>query len=367
MVGKWHLEPNHTQKHWLEATIPAEHAKNLGKNVNIPEDIKHQYQPGQRGFTEFFNGRSRSYQANYDLDGNSLAAGGEQVINEGYRLDVQTKAAAAFIERNHQNPFFLYLAYYGPHVPLEATEKYLERFPGDMPQRRRVALAMISAIDDGVGRITRLLEEKGIDDNTLIFFISDNGAPIKKHYEDQPLSYVGGWDGSMNTPWVGEKGMLSEGGIRVPYVVSWKGTLPEGKVYDAPVSTLDIGATALALAGVESDVELDGVNIIPYLTGEKTGVPHDTLYWRFWSQLAVREGKYKYLKLIGNEEYLFDLEADGHETKNLLAEKPALAARLAKKLDSWNSALPANRSIGARIAGEEDWFDFYFKVEADQE
>ena len=129
------------------------------------------------------------YFATFDLDGHMLDRQGTMIQQSGYRLDTQTAAALAFLKRHHDQPFFLYLAYFGPHVPLEATEKYLARFPGKMPQRRRYALAMLSAIDDGVGRLTAALKQYGISDNTLIFFSSDNGAPLGAH-QGQPMADV---------------------------------------------------------------------------------------------------------------------------------------------------------------------------------
>lgn len=150
-------------------------------------------------------------------------------------MEIQTDAAVSFINKYKDQPFFYYLSYYAPHVPLEATEKYLSRFPGEMPERRRMCLAMLAAIDDGVGRIKETLRENKIDDNTLIVFLGDNGAPLKIHKEDLPLTMKGGaWNGSLNDPWVGEKGMISEGGDRVPFIMNWPNGLPKGKVYDRP-------------------------------------------------------------------------------------------------------------------------------------
>ena len=129
---------------------------------------------------------------------------------------------------------------------MEATREYLDRHDGVPETRRQYALAMMSAIDDGIGRIRANLAVNGLSDNTLIFFTSDNGAPIGIHRLDQPIENNGAiWDGSLNDPWVGEKGMLSDGGIRVPYIVTWPGKLPTGVVYDDPVSTLDVASTCL--------------------------------------------------------------------------------------------------------------------------
>ena len=127
---------------------------------------------------------------------------------------------------------------------------------------------MIAAMDDGLGRIRAKLRAMGVENNTLIFFISDNGAPLKP----------GAWDGSLNLPLIGEKGMLTDGGVRTPFVAAWPGTLPAGKVYDWPVINLDVAATAVALAGLPHDDKLDGVNLMPFLTGDNPAAPHDYLY-----------------------------------------------------------------------------------------
>jgi len=334
MVGKWHLDPNHTCHDWIKANLPDAPAGPKAKGVHIPGPLRAKYLPESRGFTDYFCGNINRYRTNFKFDGTSTKP--QDVTHSRFRLDVQSDAAVAFIDRNKDKPFFLYLAYFAPHVPLEATEKYLERFPGEMPERRRYCLAMMSAIDDGVGRILDRLEQHGLHENTLIMFISDNGAPLKIQKEDRPISYRGGaWDGSLNDPWMGEKGMLTEGGIRVPFLVTWPGTIPAGKTYEQPVISLDVGATALALAGLPATPELDGVNLIPHLTGTNTAPPHEVLFWRFWNQTAVRKGKWKYLQAGGEKKYLFDLESSEHETKNLIKEHPAIAAELEAALQAW--------------------------------
>jgi len=135
----------------------------------------------------------------------------------------------------------------------------------------------------------------------LFFFGSDNGAPLKLNMPDTKPPTLGGpsWDGSRNDPFSGEKGMLTEGGIRVPFIVTWKNRLPAGKVYDEPVITLDFAATTLAAVGLPQEPELDGVNLLPHLAGQKKASPHDSLYWRFWNQAAVRNGDWKYIHAGG--------------------------------------------------------------------
>jgi uncharacterized sulfatase len=293
--------------------------------------------------------------ANFDLEGRDVPLGPEDTGL--YHIDACASAACAFIERFQQQPFFFYLAWRAPHVPLDAPKEYLDRFPGKMPERRRRALAMLSAVDDGTGRIVQTLRKHELEENTLIFFISDNGAPLKIHKADAP-GIGPGWDGSLNDPLNGEKGMLTEGGIRVPFVVYWKGTIPGGQTCSHPVISLDVAATATALAGLQSDSALDGVNLIPYLTGESTDAPHDVLYWRWNGQAAIRRGKWKYLTMTGRE-YLFDLSEDAEEQHNLLDQNSQLAQAMRDQLESWSQTLkpPGIPDKGGQAAST--FFDWY--------
>jgi uncharacterized sulfatase len=195
---------------------------------------------------------------------------------------------------------------------------------------RRKALAMIAAMDDGLGQIREKLRAMGQEKNTLIFFIGDNGAPLGK-----------AWDGSLNLPMAGQKGMLSDGGIRTPFVAAWPGKLPAGITCDQPVISLDVAATAVALAGLPHDKQLDGVNLIPFVTGQNKGAPHDALYWRWRSQAAVLEMPYKLILLGNRERLLFDITTPGGENNgcNLVNKKPDIAARLEAKLKSWSETL----------------------------
>lgn len=278
----------------------------------------------------------------------------------GYHLDVASDYCCSFIEHHQNQPFFFYLAYRAPHTPLDAPSRYTERFPGTMPERRRQALAMIAAVDDGVGRITTTLRRLRLEENTLIFFLGDNGAPLKITMPDSPLDRdPGGWDGSLNTPFNGEKGMLAEGGIRVPWTVSWKGRIPAGQVLDEPVIALDIAATVAAAAGLDVEpASLDGLNLTAWLAGE-TPPPERTLYWRWIAQAAIRKGRWKLLR-GGQREYLFDLDADPSEQHNRLAEHPGIAAALRQKLQAWTTTLsPPGLAIKPMAPAWEQYFDHY--------
>jgi len=310
------------------------------------------------GFRHVFNQNSgRPFASNITLDGKDRPI--SNLPPEMYHVDGCSRAAASLIERYKEEPFFLYVAYRAPHVPLDAPPKYLSRFPGKMPERRRQALAMLSAVDDGVGLITSTLAKHGLSEKTLIFYIGDNGAPLKIHKLDAPGGGPG-WDGSLNDPLNGEKGMLSEGGMHVPFVVSWPGTIPAGQVYDHPISALDVAATAAEIARLETQpADLDGVNLIPHLTGKKTTPPHEVLTWRWVAQSAIREGNWKLLR-AGEREYLYDLEADLEEKHNLAAKHPEIATRLRTRLSTWANELdPPGLASGEMSKAATGYFDFY--------
>jgi uncharacterized sulfatase len=324
MAGKWHLGP--------------------------PSQIV------DHGFDKlFYKNSDRAGLANFDLQGNDVPLGPES--NGIYHLDACSQAACVFIERFRDQPFFFYLAYRAPHVPLDPPEAYLSRFPGEMPERRRKALAMLAAVDDGVGRIVQTLRKYELEENTLIFFISDNGAPLKIHRADAP-GIGPGWDGSLNDPLNGEKGMLTEGGIRTPFVLRWKERIPAGQVYSHPVISLDVAATAIAVAGLPDDASLDGVNLIPYLTGEAKGAPHDALYWRWNGQAAIRRGQWKYLR-GGQRQYLFDLISDPEEKRNLIDEHASLAASLRDQWDDWAKTLKPPGLQPSISGAANQYFDWY--------
>ncbi len=306
MAGKWHLGPGNQQI------------------------MTH-------GFDYMYSRASdRPARANVDLQCQDVPFG--EYPSDVYHIDACTDVAVGFIQRFKDKPFFFYLAYRAPHVPLDAPQKYLDRFPGDMPHRRQQALAMISAVDDGVGRVLDTLEECGLAENTIVFYIGDNGAPLKIYKNDEPGGGPG-WDGSLNDPLNGEKGMVSEGGIRTPFLAQWKGTFPAGLVYSEPVISLDVAATACAEAGLPADPILDGVNLTPYLTGQATGSPHDALFWRWEGQFAIRQGDWKYVLVNNHGQYLFNLRSDKEELHNVIAEQPERAAELKTRLTDWVAEL----------------------------
>jgi arylsulfatase A-like enzyme len=315
----------------------------------------------KHGFKHVFSQNAqRPFSSNITLDGQDRPM--SDLPPSEYHLDGCSKAAVSIIERYKDQPFFLYLAYRAPHTPLDAPKRYLDRFPGEMPERRRLALGMISAMDDGVGLIVSTLKKHNLTEKTLIFFIGDNGAPLKIHKIDSPRdSDAGGWDGSLNTPLNGEKGMLSEGGISTPFLIAWPGTIPGGQTYEHPVTALDFAATVSAAASIGNRSGLDGVNLLPHLTGENKAPPHEILYWRWMAQSAVREGNWKLLR-GGEREYLYDLATDREEKHNLASKHPEIATRLRSKLKTWADGLnPPGMALGPMAATWNDYFDHYLE------
>ena len=257
---------------------------------------------------------------------------------DGYTTDLFTDEALSFMDRHKDKPWFLYLAYNAVHTPLEIKESLKARIPASVTDEdRRGYLSLLLGLDDNFGRMTGHLKKIGIDRDTLIFFVSDNGGSGRKPY----FAYNTG----VNRPLRGDKGQTLEGGIRVPFFVVWPGRLPAGKVYEQPVITLDILPTALAVASAasrSSTENLDGVNLLPFLTGENTAAPHEALFWRFSPQRAVRKGKWKLVdwrdfdakKQSGWQ--LYDLEADIGETHDVSAQHPELVAELSKTWSGWD-------------------------------
>jgi arylsulfatase A-like enzyme len=253
-----------------------------------------------------------------------------------YLTDVLTREAVGFIERNKARPFFLYLPYNAVHVPQAAPAKYQERFAGEKDPQRKLMLAMLAAEDDGVGQILGKLREAGLEENTLVVFFSDNGGPTQGN-------------ASRNAPLRGFKGQVWEGGIRIPFMVQWKGQIKGGRVMDQPVISLDLFPTALAAAGVgepRKELGLDGVNLMPWLRGERADRPHETLYWRMQPQWAVRDGDMKLLHTRGGETMLFDLAKDAGEKSDLAKERPEVVKRLKGKFEAWNAQLMEPRWPG---------------------
>lgn len=313
LVGKWHLG-NDSKRH-----------------------------PQSRGFHDFFGFLDG---AHYYLEGqppargalptngpwlNGMLRGTQSVVEQEYLTDAFTREAVAFIDKYQKQPFFLVAAYNAPHAPVEAPDKHIDRVVGVTggDHRRRVYAAMITALDDGVGAIEAKLQSAGILDDSLVFFLSDNGG------------ITGYLSPSSNAPLIGAKTELLEGGIRVPFYLQWPAKLPTGKTFQPMVSVLDIAPTVLAAAEIKpsNTRSLDGVDLTPFLSGRDASAPHESLFWRYGTLWAVREGSHKLLKVRDDPPQLFDLAADIGEQRDLAAANPDLVTRLQSHYDKWNSEL----------------------------
>jgi uncharacterized sulfatase len=247
--------------------------------------------------------------------------GGPDFEPAKYLTDYYTDEAVRVIEANKDRPFFLYLAHWAPHTPLQASREDYDALSHIELHRERVYAAMIRSLDRGVGRVMDALKANGLDENTLVMFTSDNGG----------AGYIGLPD--VNAPYRGWKITLFEGGIRVPFLARWPAQLPAGVTYDAPVHHFDMYATAAAAGSAQlpSDRIMDGVDLTPHITGIDTSTPHDYLFFSSGAAQAVRDARWKLMVSAPQggqrEEWLFDLNADG-EGKNLLADNPEIAARL---------------------------------------
>jgi arylsulfatase A-like enzyme len=309
------------------------------------------YHPLDRGFEEFFGflGGANPYLPQGAAGVVPRILRGREPANEKQFLtEALAREAVAFIDRHKAESFFLYLAFNATHGPLQATDKYLKRFEAIKDEKRRTYAAMTSALDDAVGTVLGKLRDAGLDENTLIVFISDNGGPTDVN-------------ASRNDPLRGVKGEVREGGIRSPFFVRWKGRLEAGKVYEQPVIQLDIHPTALAAAGVgvPAGAKLDGVDLLPYLTGRQAGPPHETLFWRFnfparqadRHKWAVRRGDWKLFTDIGANRTrddtpvrdgnlrLVDLANDPGERTDLSARHPEKVKELEAAWKKWNAGL----------------------------
>jgi arylsulfatase A-like enzyme len=309
LVGKWHLG-DQPEKH-----------------------------PQKRGFDEFFGflGGSHSF-----FDKTGIVRGTEQVAEMDYTTDAFGREAVAFIERHKSAPWFLYLAFNAVHTPMHATPERLAKFPNAEGKRREYS-AMMLAMDEAIGAVRKKLADSGLEKDTLVAFISDNGGPT------MPGVTV---NGSRNDPLRGSKRTTLEGGVRVPFVISWPGRVKPG-VFEQPAIQLDLHTTALAAAGVDVNHEwkLDGVNLLPFLGGEKPGGPHEVLYWRLGDQMAIRVGDFKLVRYDRNADTntglhepaiaakLYNLASDIHEDKDLAAAMPDKVKELQAKWDAWNATL----------------------------
>lgn len=308
-VGKWHL-----------GMAPTDH-------------------PLQHGFDEFFGfqGGGHAYLNERWQDADNPVVRGTQALPLDGSQFLTTSfggESAAFVRRHADQPWFLYAAFNAPHTPMTMPPGYEEKVKHISNPNRARCVAMIMNLDDTVGEILDALRATGQEERTLIFFLSDNGGT------GTPGNLIK--NASLNIPFRGVKGDVYEGGVRVPFVVQWKGRIPAGKTYEAPISSLDLLPTALAAAGVTplAGTVLDGVDLLPFLRGERTDHPHFLLYWRWQNISAVRQGDWKWVQNKTEPAELYDLATDPFETTNLAAREPQRLKELGELYSIWNAKNP---------------------------
>ena len=298
------------------------------------------FHPQKRGFDEAFGflGGAHAY---FPEKGKAetILRGTKDANETEYLTDAFGREAVAFVDANKSKPFFLYLAFNAVHTPMHATDARLKKFADIKDNQRRTYAAMMFAMDEAVGKLQAKLKAEKLDQNTLVFFFSDNGGPT------MPGTTI---NGSVNAPLRGSKRTTLEGGVRVPFFVTWPGHLPANAVYDHPVIQLDVAPTVFAATGVEpkADWKLEGVNLLPHLTGKVKDAPHDALYWRFGEQMAVRKGDWKLVKYDRAAENgkgtsaakLYNLADDIGEKTDLSAKHADKVKELQAAWDAWDKA-----------------------------
>lgn len=255
----------------------------------------------------------------------------ERMEENKYLTDVLTDEAISFINRSKTNPFFLYLPYNAPHAPLQVPKQYYAQFAHIKDPVKRTYAAMIKSLDDQVGRLLNYVDSLGISENTIIVFLSDNGGAV----------YNGTTD---NAPYRGGKLTNFEGGIRVPFMMKWKGEISPSTVVSQPIISLDIFATIASIIGIDlpSDRAFDGVNLLPYIRGKNKKEPHEKLFWRSDFNKAIRKGDWKLVvNEYDNTNLLYNIRDDKTERNNLFLLRKEKADELLRDLDDWENEMIA--------------------------
>lgn len=319
----------------------------------------HKFHPLQRGFDEMwgYTGGGHDYFVSLP-DGKGYKCPIEcnyktpQPIT--YITDDKGDECVDFIKRHKNEPFFLFASFNAPHAPMQATKEDLELFKQVNDEKRRKYCAMVYRLDVNVGRIMKAIEDVGVEENTLVVFLSDNGGPCDQN-------------SSVNAPFNGQKGILLEGGIHVPFIMNWKGKLAAGKTYNNPVISLDMASTFFELAGgtITEDVKFDGVNLMPYLTGANSASPHESMNWRFTISAAIREGNWKLVRLPDRLPLLYDLSKDISEQNNVALQNLDVTESLLKKLGQWDVAQPHPVFLEGAVwkARQLKLYDVYYQLE----
>lgn len=340
LVGKWHqggAAAYHPHRHGFDEFFgftheghyfvppPYDGVTTMLRRKTLPGNTQGRWTSDKLIYTTHMGHDEPDYDAN-----NPIVRGGQPVVEELYLTDALTREATSFIDRHADKPFFLYVAYNAVHSPLQGADKYMQKFQHIEDIHRRIFAAMLANLDDSVGEVLKAVTKNSLDEETLIFFLSDNGGPTRE------LT-------SSNLPLRGEKSHMYEGGIRIPFMMRWNGRLPSGKLYERPVSSLDIFATAATLAGADITHEIDGVDLLPHLLGEEDSPPHDEFFWRQGKRTALR---YKDWKLVSMQQYLqkpvwelYDLSKDILEENDLAREQPEVLQELVQRWKTLNDQM----------------------------
>ncbi|BDS09425.1 sulfatase-like hydrolase/transferase [Aureispira anguillae] len=323
-IGKWHMGYNHT-------AIPINRGFDYhygfyeAFSLYAPIDKKGIINQKLSDFSDpHIWGKGRK--------GNCAIRKNDQIIEEDTYLTTRiAEETNTWIAAHKDAPFFVYVPFSAPHTPFQATKEYYDQYAHISSPEKRIYYAMIHALDDAVGSIMNQLKQLNLEENTLVVFLSDNGG----------ATYTGAAD---NSPLKGGKFTNFEGGIRVPFMMQWKGKLPKGKVYKNPISALDIFATATALANVQlpNDRKFDGVNLMPYLLDStyQHQKPHEALYWRSEYHKAIRKGKWKLIQDdLAQQTVLYNLDTDQAEQYNLAQSNPKIIKELQLDLKNWETQL----------------------------
>ncbi len=283
-----------------------------------------QYHPTKRGFDEFW-GMIDGHHSYFDYKG--LESNYTEVRPFKYLTDELGSQGESFIERHKAKPFFLFMSFNAPHGPMHATEADLKLFEKIPQLKRRTYCAMVHRLDINVGRVMASLKKNGLDESTLVVFLSDNGGPCQDN-------------GSLNAPFDGKKGTTMEGGIHVPFLMRWKGKI-EPRREDAPVITLDLTPTFVKLAtGVDQPkAQTDGLDLAANLF-EKRGISERNLMWVLGPMAAIRRGATKLINAQDRLPMLFNLNQDPSEQRNLVLEQRSTVERMLKDLSDWRNACP---------------------------
>ena len=258
--------------------------------------------------------------------------GSEPFEPGGYITDYYTDEAVKVIDNNKDRPFFLYLGHFAPHNPLQSLKKDYEKHSHMENHTLQVYAGMIEALDRSIGKILSALEKNGLTENTLIIFASDNGG----------AGYIGLDD--INKPYRGWKLTHFEGGMHIPFFAKWPAKIKKDMKYNKRIHHTDIFSTILGAANIEppKEITIDGVNLIPFLTNEKRGEPHETLYWKNVTYQAIIHDNWKLMrsKYPKEKEYLYNLEKDPYEQNNLALSEPEIKILLHEKLNTHIESMP---------------------------